>query len=214
MTARRSRIILLAAFVLSILLHAILAGALRWRLSPTVSDETAPLTKVRIIKIARMPTPPPPTPTPKAVPRPSAEPPVLSKSAKGTRPARVLPNVAQTSTPQPRRSATPPPTALPTPALGPCGGHENAEPAVAATPGVPEISPQARASKANGVAQIRVVLDPGARVTDASVAQSSGNAGLDAVAMQMARDATYTPKYVKCKAVAGTTTFSVRFWTW
>jgi TonB family protein len=66
----------------------------------------------------------------------------------------------------------------------------------------------------NGTAAIHVSLDPEGRVLDAVVAQSSGNAGLDAAAMQMARAASYTPKYVDCKAVAGEYTFTVRFFAW
>jgi TonB family protein len=97
---------------------------------------------------------------------------------------------------------------------GPCGGHANADPAVAATPDVADITPQARASRVNGTAAIHVSLDAQGRVVDAVVAQSSGNAGLDVTAVQMARNATYTPRYVDCKAVAGEYTFTVRFFAW
>jgi TonB family protein len=71
-----------------------------------------------------------------------------------------------------------------------------------------------RAAKVSGTAAIEVSLDPKGRVLEARVAQSTGNTGLDTVAAQMARGATYTPKYVNCRAVAGTYTFTVKFVAW
>ncbi len=90
----------------------------------------------------------------------------------------------------------------------------NASPGVSATPDVSDIAPAARASRVSGIATIDVSLDPSGAVTDAKVARSSGNDGLDANAMTMARNASYTPQYVRCKGVAGTYTFTVRFVAW
>jgi TonB family protein len=87
-------------------------------------------------------------------------------------------------------------------------------PAVTATAQPADIPPEARASKTNGTAAIQVQIDPQGHVTDATVSQSSGNVSLDAVAMQMARAATYTPALVKCKPVASAYTFTVKFVAW
>lgn len=169
--------------------------------------------KDRLIHIARIappPTPPPPTPQPTPAPRSSIHPPpVVPVNGNGRHvTTNVVAPIRQQTAP-PRPSPTPLATTMPT--LGPCGGHENAPAAVASTPDVGDIPPQARASKASGIAQIHVLLDAQARITDTSIAQSSGNSGLDAVAVQLARDATYSPKYVACKAVPGDVVFSVHF---
>jgi TonB family protein len=66
----------------------------------------------------------------------------------------------------------------------------------------------------SGTAAIQVQIDPQGGVTNATVAQSSGNTGLDAVAMQMARNATYSPALANCKPVASTYTFRVKFVAW
>ncbi|HEY9179906.1 MAG TPA: TonB family protein, partial [Candidatus Baltobacteraceae bacterium] len=60
----------------------------------------------------------------------------------------------------------------------------------------------------------QVQIDPKGAVTNAAVSQSSGNSGLDAVAMQMAKSASYSPALVKCKPVASTYTYSVKFVAW
>ncbi|HZZ64138.1 MAG TPA: energy transducer TonB, partial [Candidatus Baltobacteraceae bacterium] len=107
--------------------------------------------------------------------------------------------------------ATPSPSASP---AGPCGGHADSEPALTSTPDVAPISEQARSAKVNGTAAIHVALDPQGRVLNTALAQSSGNPGLDASALAMANSATYAPKYVHCKAVAGEYTFTVQFVAW
>ena len=104
-------------------------------------------------------------------------------------------------------------TATPARALTGCV-NPNAAPAVAATPDVPGIAAAARASRITGVVAIDVSLDPAGAVTDAKVARSIGNGGLDASALAMARNASYTPKYVACKAVASTYTFTIKFVAW
>src|SRR5579884_2194534 len=205
MTVRRGRRILIAALAISLLIHLVLAGYIRWPfLQQSPQEQPA---RVRITHIARIvphtPPPPTPAPTPVATPvvRSSIAPPVVTKRGKGPSVVKTVPVAPRTAPPS---TATPAPTpaATFTPS-GPCGGHANADPTVAATPPVADIAPDARASKANGTAAIHVSLDADGRVLDAVVARSSGNAGLDATAVQMARGATYTPKYVDCKAVAG-----------
>ncbi len=142
----------------------------------------------------------------------SVAPPSLTKRGKGPALTTTIPVSARTPAP-PHPSLAPTPVALVTPS-GPCGGHSNAEPTVAATPDPVDITPEARAGKVSSTAAVRVSLDAQGHVVDAAVSQSSGNAGLDAAAVQMARGATYTPKYVGCKAVAGDYTFSVKFVAW
>lgn len=214
MNAKRSRNIFLFAIALSLIVHLLLAGYLRLSLHST-SQEEAPIAQVHLTRIARIaphtPPPPAPAPTPAAL-KTAVHPPVLSN--KGPGPA-VAPHPAiatgapVTTAPHP----TPVPSAIPTPAAsaGPCGGHKDADPAVQSTPDVNDIPPEARASKASGIAQIKVSLDPTGRVTATALAQSSGNAGLDAVADRLARGATYTPKYANCKPVAGEFVFTVKF---
>jgi TonB family protein len=216
MNPARSRKLLVTALAISLLLHLLFAGYLRWpflRQSP----EEPQIAKVHITRIARIipHTPPPtPAPTPVATPRVQATivPPTITNRGKGPAIAKTLPIRARTPRPAPA-TAAPTPVARLTPS-GPCAGHANADAALAATPDAADISPEARAAKVTGTAAVHVMLDPQGHVIDASVAQSSGNAGLDASAVQMARNASYTPKYVACKAVAGDYTFTVKFSAW
>jgi TonB family protein len=216
MSASRARKIMLAAIAISLLLHLLLAGYIRWPFNQ--SNET-PIVKVRRITIARVvphTPPPPPSPTPIPTARPSATakvvpPATTSHGSKGPPVAHAIapPVVAKTTAP----TATPAPTAAPTLLAQACLQHD-ISPAVSATAQPVDIPPQARASKTNGIASIQVQIDPQGHVTDASVSQSSGDAGLDAVAMQMAKGATYTPGLVKCKPVASAYTYKVKFVAW
>jgi TonB family protein len=85
---------------------------------------------------------------------------------------------------------------------------------VIATPAPPEIAPDVRASGTDGLALVSVALDPTGQVTNTGVAQSTGNASLDLVAVAMARDARYSPALHDCKPIAATYTFSVKFVAW
>ncbi len=217
MSAARARRLLIVAIILSLLIHLILAGVIRWPFVPPPQEDKQ-FAKVHITRIARIPPPTPqptPLPTPVATPRVRASiipPTVTHRGAKGNTPVETVPVVAA-------RTPVPRPTSLPTPVVsitpsGPCSGHANADPALAATPDPAGISPEARASKVSGTAAVHVSLDAQGRVVSTTVAQSSGNAGLDAAAVQMARNASYTPKYVDCKAVAGEYTFTAKFVAW
>lgn len=216
MSLRRARRILIAALAISLLIHLLLAGYVRWPFLQQSQEQR--VASVRITHIARIiphtPPPPTPAPTPAATPQVQASiaPPVVTKRGKGPSVVKTVPVAPKTPAPA-RVTPVPTPAATLTPS-GPCAGHANADPTVAATPPVADIAPQARTSKVNGTAAIHVSLAPDGRVVDAVVAQSSGNAGLDAAAIQMARGASYTPKYVDCKAVAGDYTFTVRFFAW
>lgn len=216
MSASRARNVLIAAFAISLLIHLLLAGYIRWPFGQSTENE---IVKVRQITIARItphtppPTPPPtPVPTPRVLPaaRPSVIPPaVTTRGSRGPRVARGAPVSAATPAPL----ATPVPTPIATPVAQACLQHD-ISPAVSATSAPVDIPPEARASKTSGTAAIQVQIDPQGRVTDAAVSQSSGSAGLDNVAVQMAKDTTYTPALVKCKPVASTYTFTVKFSAW
>lgn len=220
MSASRARKIMLAAIVLSVLLHLILAGYIRWPFNqPSQQNE---IVKVRRITIAHAvphtppPTPPPtPRPTPRATAPPATKvvpPHVTTRTAKGP---PIAHGVAPSSGPSATTSATQAPTPAPaaTAVALACMQHD-ITPAVTATPQPVDIPADARASKASGVAAIQVQLDAQGNVTDTSVAKSSGSTALDAVAIALAKDATYSPALVKCKPVAAAYTFTVKFSPW
>lgn len=220
MTPARARTIFIAALLISLLVHIFLAGYVRW---PFLNESSeSQIAKVRITHIARMivprtpaPSPPPPVPAAPATPRvrASIKPPAVH-SAMTSRAPGVRTVGVGARTPAPVTTAvpaTPIATAAP---VGPCGGHSDSEPAVTSTPDVAPISEQARAAKVSGTAAVHVALDAQGHVTNATIAQSSGNSGLDESALAMARSATYAPRFVHCKAVAGEYTFTVQFVAW
>lgn len=202
--------LLLVAFALSLLVHVVVALILhppsltQESRAEVVSIEHRPAT----IALKRPPTPPPPPPRRKQSPAPRASsslppsPKGLTAEGPGGRGPAPTPAVAV---------ATPPPA---TPAPGGACTQPNAPASVVATPGPPDIAPDARASATSGVALIAVALDAAGQVTGASVARSTGNGSLDVVALQMARDARYSPALHDCKAVASSYDFSVKFVAW
>lgn len=215
MSASRARKIMIAAIAISLLLHLILAGYLRWPFGHPFTETE--VVKVRRMTIARIVphTPPPPTPAPAVQPTAVAKvkvvpPAATSRGSKGSRVARA---VAPVSGRTPAPPATPAPTASPVSAARACMDHD-ISPSVTGTPPPYDIPPDARASRVSGTALIHVQIDPQGAVTGSTVAQSSGNAGLDAVALQVARSLTYTPALVKCKPVASTYTYSMKFVAW
>jgi len=219
MTASRARKIMLAAIAISLLLHLVLAGYIPWPFNKPSPEEA--IVKVRRITIARAVHTPPPTPPPTPVPTPRASAaPVKARVAAPHVTSRSGPPVAHAVVPSAGTAtaaaapATPVPTPSPTAVAAQACMEHDISPAVEASAQPVDIPPEARASKANGTAAIQVQIDPQGHVTDASVTRSSGNAGLDAVAMEMAKGATYTPALVKCKPVASAYTFTVKFVAW
>ena len=202
---RRAQRVLLVAFALSLLLHAIVALVLH----PATADFQTQPEAVSVVRRSTMivahNTPPPPrhTQTPSrrnlAPPRPRASGAVARSEGGGT----------GRSTPPPR----PAPTAVPSAAGAGCA-EPNAAAAVVATPPPPDIPAAVRADHTSGVALVSVSLDAQGEVSGASVAQSTGNSSLDLVAVSMARDARYNAPLHDCKPVAGNTTFSVKFVAW
>jgi TonB family protein len=203
---RRARRVLLVAFALSLVLHAIVALILH----PATADFQTQPEAVSVVRRSTMivahNTPPPPrhtqTPSPRnlAPPRPRARGAAVARS-EGGGPGR--------STPAP----PPAPTAVPSAAGAGCA-EPNAAAAVVATPPPPDIPAAVRADHTSGIALVSVALDAQGAVSGASVAQSTGNSSLDLVAVSMARDARYSAPLHDCKPVAGNATFSVKFVAW
>ncbi len=203
---RRARRVLLVAFALSLVLHAIVALVLH----PATADFQTQPEAVSVVRRSTMivahNTPPPPrhtqTPSPRnlAPPRPRASGAAVARSEGGG---------------AGRSTAAPPPapTAVPSAAGAGCA-EPNAAAAVVATPPPPDIPAAVRADHTSGVALVSVALDAQGAVSGASVAQSTGNSSLDLVAVSMARDARYSAPLHDCKPVAGNATFSVKFVAW
>ncbi len=208
MTQRQARRLLVAAFVLSLLVHLLFAIEVRPR-----PNEQQPSTEVVSIvrrpeAITHMQTPPP---RPKITPVPHPAP--------TTRPARPHAHGSPVPKGGPGKGvATAPPTSEPSVAAvaTPAGAcpDPNAAAAVIASPPPPDIPVQARAEGTSGIALIAVKLDAAGNVTSAAVSQSTGNSSLDLVAEGMARDARYAAPLHDCKPVAGEYTYSVKFVAW
>lgn len=203
----RTRRLLLVALALSLVVHFLIALLLR-PAAPTQQGQAEIVSLERrhaTIAMTKIPTPPPhPHHTP--APHPVASAPPAARKGPGARG-----QIAGGGKPAP---TPPPPAPSPKAVANAACPAPNASPAVVATPGPPDIPLSVRAAATNGVALVKVALDAAGQVSDASVAQSTGNSSLDLVAVAMARDARYAPAYVACKAVASTYTFSVKFVAW
>ncbi|HEV2262143.1 MAG TPA: TonB family protein [Candidatus Rubrimentiphilum sp.] len=182
-----------------------------WYWRNPVAPVQEEITKARIVQISRTTPPPARTPAPKPL-RASAQ--KAQKSPKHISVPQLRSHAGNASA---QRAVAVQPTPRPVPARAtPATGcpRPNASPALAATPDVAQLSASARASRVSGVAAIDVSLDADGHVLDTKVARSSGNIGLDAGAIAMARNAGYSPKYIACKGVASVYTFTVRFVAW
>ncbi len=205
---RRAQRLLVAAFVFSLLVHAIVALVLHpWRTSREDQPEVVGIYH-RSVTIARA------RPTPRPPPRHTIAPRVVAIArphAKTGKAAQAVGGGSGRGTPAP----TPPPE-TPTPVSASAGTCKTADVAAAviATPGPPDIPTEARAEDTSGVAEVKVALDPWGQVLKAAVSQSTGNSSLDLVAVGMARDARYSAALHDCKPVAGSYTFSVKFVAW
>jgi len=205
---RRAQKVLLAAFVLSLLVHAIVALLLHPpRASFENQAEVVGIIHRSVMVAARNPTPPPPRPARTIAPRTVAS---ARPHARTGRTAQASAGGSGRASPPP----TPPPATPPAIAAGGACDSPNASAAVIATPAPPDIPTAVRAQDTNGIAAIRVDLDASGQVLGASVAQSTGNSSLDLVAVGMARDARYSAPLRACKPVAGSYTFSVKFVAW
>jgi len=206
MSSGRARRLLLAAFLISLLVHLLVALVLHPTREPARREVEIVSILHRLSVTTKLRTPPP---------RPKATP---------------VPHPAPTARPAPHRSAAPQgpggsgkavataaptaaPTIVPTIAANPCA-QPDAPAAVTATPPPPEIPVSVRADATTGIASIQVRLDAQGAVLGTTVAGSTGNPSLDLIATAMARAATYSPALRACKPVASAYTFSVKFVAW
>lgn len=205
---RRAQRLLVAAFVISLIVHAIVALTLHpWRGQAENQPEIVGIYHRSMTIAATHPTPRP-LPARTAAPRIAA---AVRPHAKGGKVAEAPGGGAARGTPAP---TPPPPTPQPTLLAGGTCKSRDTEAAVLSTPDPPEIPPDVRADHTSGIADVKVSLDPSGQVLAAAVAQSTGNASLDVVAVGMARSARYSAALHDCKPVAGSYTFSVKFVAW
>lgn len=210
MSPTRARRVLLWAIAASLLLHLIFAFVVRWPSPREAQPQDLTVSHARVIAIrhvAKVP-PPPATPHPRIAVAPivpkrtlprNVAPPRLAHGASGS-----LAGVASAATAAPS----------PLPSAAACD-DPNAPAALAGSPPpAPTIAPSVRAKAVSGVTRIAVRLAPSGSVQDARVSASSGSASLDVAALSMAKAASYAPARLKCKAVAGDYTFSVRWAAW
>lgn len=208
MTAKQTRRLLIVAFVLSLILHLIAAGFLRWPFKPSEEDQPQIIHVVHIrqIRIARATPTPPPPPSPKPVrsAAPTASPAVAHRATavRGTLPAQSARTVAQAASPSPAATATPNCLRTDTPVT------------IAASPPPPEIPASARTSQTGGTARIDVTIDSSGNVTAAAIGQTSGDGQLDQIALLMAREARYAPATHACKPVTSQYAYTVKFVAW
>jgi TonB family protein len=203
LNARRARRVLVAAFALSLLLHLAVAYFLHPNREPT-PNEVERVTIRHMLALTKRPTPPPlPKRTPVPHPAPTSRP--APRASKAALPVGARGGLARASA-APTAPPTPAPTAVPSSCAKPV--------VVAAEPAPPHIPLSVRAQGTSGIASIAVRVDARGAVTAATVAQSTGNPGLDAIGVALAREATYTPATVDCKPVAGSYTFRIKFAAW
>lgn len=218
---KRGRKLLIAALAASIIFHAALASFVRWSTPHEDRAEFVTFAKRTVVRIA----PKSPRRIPRAAPRaheparsailPRPNAPTLT-AARGKSTTERVANVSSGAATPGATPLAPSPTVPPLPARSPSGAcsKPNAPAAVATQGPVPPLPPEARAKQTNGVAAIDVKLDEAGRVLTTSVASTTGNPALDLAAVAMAREATYSPRYVACKAIAADYTFAVKFSGW
>jgi|SRR5579863_3267012 len=208
MTLRRAQRVLVVAFAISLLLHlifALLAQPFRSR-----QDNQAEVVSIahRPMLMTRLQTPAPP---PKVTPAPHP-PQAVRPSKRRPQAAFAVPGSGGSG----KTTAAPLPTPTPqatTPSAVACEKGDIVA-AVTENPPQPDIPSDVRASGTSGVTAVQVRLDERGSVTAATLAQSSGNASLDLVAVTMARDARYSPALHACKPIASAYTYRVRFFAW
>jgi TonB family protein len=201
---KRAQRLLLIAFALSLLVHAIVAVVLH----PPRADFQSQAEVVSIVRRSTIAvahnTPPPPRPAHTPAPRNLTAPKPHGRTGA---PPRSEGGGTGRATPAPA------PTAPPATPSGACTAP-NAAAAVAVSPPPPDIPPAVRADATSGTAFVTVALDAQGQILGTTVAQSTGNSSLDIVAVSMARAATYSAALHDCKPIAGSATFSVKFVAW
>ena len=168
----------------------------------TVQSIPRPLTIAR-----QSPSPPTPPPSPPPTPRPKAHAANAIPLAKRRGPGRLAAARPPSASPHP-----PTPQPSPTPALA-CVARST-PPLMLAEPTAPAIDPATRAERTTGTSTIAVAVDARGAFQNATIRSSSGNAALDVLALQMAKNAAYAPATQNCRDVAGTMLFRVHFQAW
>jgi TonB family protein len=202
MDNERTRRFLIVAFALSLLIHLILTGIIRWPFRPSSDDvQVVSIQHVHTTRIAHV-TPPPHTPAPRFVP-------VRVAKATAVNPRSSLTEgtiVSGTPVAQP----SPVPTPTPTPN---CATNDTPVEMLASPPPL-DLPPNVRAGRNSGITRVRVIVDQNGKVQDVTVLSTSGSAPLDQTVVTVARAAQYSPATHACKAVASDYTYSVRFVAW
>ncbi|MGB8797384.1 MAG: energy transducer TonB [Candidatus Aquilonibacter sp.] len=202
MDNKRARRFLIVAFALSLLIHLILTGIIRWPFRPSSDDvQVVSIEHLHTIHIAHV-TPPPHTPAPRFVP-------VHVAKATAVNPRSSLTEGAIVSG-TPVAQASPLPTPTPTPN---CATNDTPVQMLASPPPL-DIPPNARAGRVSGITRVRVLVDQDGKVQDVTVLSSSGSSALDQVVVSSLRASQYSPALHACKAIASDFTYSVRFIAW
>ncbi len=203
MNQQQTRRLLLVAFLLSLLIHAILAVNVGWHL-PSVDNSVERVSVVHVLRIAHV-VPPPHTPPPQP---PKTAPAIKVPKTVSNRPSVRGTPVAAIAAASPTHAPTPAPSATSNCMM------EDTQASIVATPPPPDIAPGARGDATSGTTHVRVDLDSKGVITGTSVTVSSGNSSLDLIAETMARAAQYAPATHACKAVASTYDFKAKFIAW
>ena len=202
MDDKRARRFLIVAFALSLLIHLILTGIIRWPFRPSSDDiQVVSIQHLHTTRIEHA-TPPPHTPAPRFVP-------VHVAKATAVNPRSSLTEEAIVSgTPVAQASAVPTPTPTPD-----CATNDTPVEMLASPPPL-DIPPNARAGRVSGITRVRVTVDQNGKVQDVTVLSSSGSPALDQVVVSSLRASQYSPALHACKAVASDYTYTVRFVAW
>jgi len=208
MSLRSARRLLLAALIISLILHLIGVRFVHWGVpAAQEAPETLKLTQIYKVRTTILHSQRPLPPRPKTVAHaPINVPRTTSRNGRGATIAAPVPSAAP-ATPSPAPTVA----HLATPAGAAGCTKAFAVAAVLASPQPPDIPDDARRAGAAGVAQIHVQLDANGSIVDAAVLSSSGNSQLDQIAVNLAKSSTYSPAISGCKKVASTYTYRVRF---
>jgi TonB family protein len=194
--------LLIVAFALSLLLHAVIATRVWWQW-PASQEKSEVITvqRLRVAHVIRTPVPIPPSPHPTAAPTSAAtaKPAPLGKGSRAVGGA-----IARATTPPPQPSVAPSVNCV----------TQDAPVSIVASPPPPDIAAAVRASAFSGVARVRVDVDPHGAVTATSMVDSTGNSSLDLVVVSMARAAQYAPATHACKPASGSYVFAAKFSPW
>lgn len=211
MTAKQTRRLLIIAFAISLLVHAIVALRVSWPFAPPKEQvETVRIEHMHTLRVTRLPTPPPRTPPPQT-PRPLPSPaPTAPRTVASATPGAGTGRLAAAGA----RPTPTPVTATPEASATPNCARTDTPAAIGVKPDPPEIAAAARAQATSGTTRVRVALDAAGAVQQTTVVDSSGNSSLDLVAVSAARSAKYTPALHACKAVASVYLFTVKWEPW